>query len=80
MYHGKNHKLYIQERSEQVYQFVQNYLLEQGYAPSSKEIGISCKMTIASVQYHLARLKHKGRLDYQRGISRSIHILNSIPS
>ena len=51
------------DKSELILEFVSNFIQENGYAPSVREIGAGVGLrSTASVSYHLRALQDKGRL------------------
>lgn len=51
------------KKSEEILQFVDQYVQENGYAPSIREIGAAVGLrSTASVSYHLRQLESKGLL------------------
>ena len=51
------------DKSEQILEFVSNFIQENGYAPSVREIGAGVGLrSTASVSYHLRALQEKGLL------------------
>lgn len=61
---------------ENVYQFVRSYLHEHSYAPSLREIGAACDLSIPTVSLCLAWLEAQHRLRRSPGKARSIVLLD----
>ena len=61
---------------KEVYNTIKQYINENGYPPTVREIGEICGFTSpATVQYHLIRLEQQGYIQKQDGKSRAIKIL-----
>lgn len=64
-------------RAENVYQFIKNYHIRHGYAPSRREIGRGCKIaSISNVNAHLTKLVKEGRLEITAGVARGIRLVD----
>ncbi len=66
----------ITRRQRQVYDFIADFVQENGYSPSFEEIGVGLGLSsLATVHKHISNLENKGLLkrDYNR--SRSIDVL-----
>lgn len=61
---------------ENVYQFVRSYVQEHSYAPSLREIGAACDLSMPSVSLCLAWLETQGRVRRSAGKARSIVVLD----
>ncbi|MDI9497808.1 MAG: transcriptional repressor LexA [Bacillota bacterium] len=63
----------LQETSDRVYRFIVDYIDENGYAPSVRDIceGVGIGST-STVHAHLKRLEADGRLTYEAGKRRAI--------
>lgn len=61
---------------ERVYRFLMNFITENGYSPSVREI---CEATglssTASVSDHLMELELMGRIDMKRNAARTIRLV-----
>ncbi|MFN8006472.1 MAG: transcriptional repressor LexA [Terriglobia bacterium] len=71
----------LTKKQFQLFSFVQSFLEEEGYCPSIEEIGKSLGLSsTATVHKHLSNLEAKGYLRRERNRSRSIEILQALPS
>lgn len=62
-------------RQKQILDFITNFILERGYAPSVRDLADGCESSSSSVvQYHLNVLERDGYIHRDRGISRSIRV------
>lgn len=59
-----------------VYEFIQEYWLENGYAPSQNDIRKAVKCSIASIQNAFRTLKERGHIDWQKFEQRSVHLVD----
>ena len=64
------------ESKERIYSFLVNYLMENGYAPTVREIsmGISLNSTY-TVHYHLLKLEAEGRIELKQNLPRAIKLV-----
>ena len=59
------------DKSEKILEFVRQFTMENGYAPSVREIGAAVGLrSTASVSYHLQQLQAKGALNAAAGKGR----------
>ena len=66
-------------KAEEIMDYVNQFALENGYAPSVREIGAAVGLrSTASVSYHLAQLQEKGMLQGPGGKGRKRAIVASI--
>lgn len=67
----------LSSRQQNILKFVVDFIKENGYAPSVREVAKNCSISSPSiVQYHLNILKRKGYISRGRNISRSIDLAN----
>ena len=67
------------DKSEQILEFVSNFIQENGYAPSVREIGAGVGLrSTASVSYHLRALQEKGLLQGGESKGRKRAIATSV--
>lgn len=60
-------------KQQEILEFVCNFLSENGYAPTVREIGQAVGLrSTATVSYHLAQLQQKGQLTYAANKKRAI--------
>lgn len=60
---------------EKVYNFIVDYIQNNGYSPSIKEISIGTNLSsTSSVYYHLVKLKMMGKIDMKENIPRTISV------
>ena len=65
----------LDETSDLIFEYIDEYIRENGYAPSVRDIcdGVGVKST-STVHTHLKRLEHQGRLTYETGKRRAIKL------
>lgn len=60
-------------KQEEILQYIEQFMAENGYAPSVREIGGAVGLrSTASVSYHLTQLQTKGLLSFESGKKRAI--------
>ena len=65
----------LSPKRKQILDFITNFTLERGYAPSVRDLADGCDSSSSSVvQYHLNVLERDGYIHRDRGISRSIRV------
>ena len=66
----------LTEKQERLYETIRDYILENGYSPSIREL---CELigvrSSATIHYGLGILKRKGYIEYKPKRSRTIVIL-----
>ena len=69
----------MSNKAEEILEFINFTLKNDGYSPSVREIceAVNLKST-STVQYHLNKLEKKGVINKSEGKSRSLHLNNSI--
>ena len=69
----------MSKKAEEILEFINFTLKNDGYSPSVREIceAVNLKST-STVQYHLNKLEKKGVINKSEGKSRSLHLNNSI--
>ena len=69
----------MNNKSQEILEFINFTLKNDGYSPSVREIceAVNLKST-STVQYHLNKLEKKGVINKSEGKSRSLHLNNSI--
>ncbi len=69
------------KRQQEIYDYIQNYQMEHGFAPSQREIqghfGFSSQTTVAD---HLRLMEKKGCIDRQSGCARAITLAAEVIS
>lgn len=64
---------YIQKR---FYYSIKDFIEKNGYSPSYRELArLNGINSVATVNYHMKRLKDKGYIDYQEGRCRTVKII-----
>ncbi len=63
------------EISAQVYDFIQAYIDEHGFAPTQREIALGCYMSKTNIIRYLDRLEMQGRIIRIPGQPRSIRLV-----
>lgn len=67
------------DKATQIVDYVNRFVLENGYAPSVREIGAAVGLrSTASVSYHLSQLQEKGLLQAPAGKGRKRAIVASV--
>ncbi len=65
----------LSPKRKQILDFIINFTLERGYAPSVRDLADGCDSSSSSIiQYHLNDLERGGYIHRDRGISRSIRL------
>lgn len=62
----------MSKRTEQVYQFIKQYITANRLPPTRREIGRGCKLSTSVVTYHIHALQDAGRLNVMREKARGI--------
>ncbi|MDR2192231.1 MAG: transcriptional repressor LexA [Endomicrobium sp.] len=65
----------LTEKQQAVFDFIENFYLENGSMPTIREIASHFKITIGPVQKYLQVLEKKGRLSKKDSISRGLEII-----
>ena len=63
---------HVEQTLEALYDFIQNYIHENGYSPSLREISDGCYLGRSTVLRYLDKLEAKGRIVRTMGRARSI--------
>lgn len=65
----------LTKRQAQILEYIKNFISENNYAPSYREIGRHFNLTsTATIAEHIESLKAKGHLDHEENLARSIQI------
>jgi repressor LexA len=65
----------LTKRQKELYDFLENYIVERGYAPTLEEIGGHFALSsLATVHKHLANLEEKGLIRRRWNFSRAIEL------
>lgn len=62
------------EKEYQTYNAIKDYIWENNYSPSMRELASILNISVASVYYRLSTLKKKGFIDYKKNKSRTIKL------
>lgn len=66
----------IQKR---VYYIIKDFIEQKGYSPSFREIArLNGNNSVATVQYHLKRLRDKGYIEYSDKLSRTVKVIKEL--
>ncbi len=68
--------MHTEETSEDVYQFIRQYVAAHGYAPTIREISEGCFMSATNVIRYLDKLEAWGRISREPRKPRSISLLD----
>lgn len=64
---------------KRVYYIIKDFIEQKGYSPSFREIAaLNGNNSVATIQFHLKRLRNKGYIDYSDKLSRTITITKEI--
>lgn len=67
--------MYLTKKQREVYNFIRQFIDDNGYAPSFDEIGRALKLSsLATVHKHIANLEKKGAIKRSPNKSRSIEL------
>lgn len=67
--------MFLTKRQKQMYDYLEGYILEHGYAPTLEEIGRHFQLSsLATVHKHLANLEEKGLIKRKWNFSRAIEL------
>lgn len=62
-----------------VYHLIKDFIEEKGYSPSFRELAqLNGNCSIATIQYHLIRIREKGYINYSDNLSRTITIIKEV--
>ena len=65
-------------KQEEILQYIDQFVAENGYPPSVREIGAAVGLrSTASVSYHLNHLQTKGLVTYEAGNKRALSVPNA---
>ncbi len=65
-------------KQEEILQYIDQFVAENGYPPSVREIGAAVGLrSTASVSYHLNHLQTKGLVTYEAGKKRALSVPNA---
>ena len=67
------------ETAKLVYDFIAAFIEREGYAPSLREIGAGCYLSLGNVVRYLDKLEAWGLVTREPGKPRSIHLLERQP-
>ncbi len=66
----------MSEKSQQIFDFIQEYIALYGMAPTYREIGDACHLASTSqVRYYLDQLERIGRIRRRPGVARGVRVL-----
>lgn len=66
----------LTEKQLEILNIIKNYIAENGYSPSFREIGKIAKInSSATIWTHINNLKQKGYITYIKGTNRTIRVL-----
>ena len=64
---------------KRVYYIIKDFIEKNGYSPSFREIAaLNGNNSVATIQFHLKKLRNKGYIDYSDKLSRTITITKEI--
>ena len=63
------------ETKEKIYQFIVDYILENGFAPSIREMAQEVNICTSNVLHHLTMLEIEGRIKTKRNSPRAIKVI-----
>ena len=69
----------LSKRQEAILEFIGEFVLENGYPPTIREIGAACDISSTSVvNYNLNKLEREGLLTRDREVSRGLRLAESV--
>lgn len=71
---NRNLKKHGTEVREKIYQFIVDYIMENGFAPSIREISQKVNISTSNVLHHLTMLEIDGRIKTKPNSPRAIKI------
>lgn len=63
--------------TDEVYDFIADYVATHGYPPSTRDIASGCCLSRGGVTRYLDRLQMSGRIEREPGKARSIRLLET---
>jgi SOS-response transcriptional repressor LexA len=66
--------------SEIVYDYIQHYLDEYGFAPSIRDIALACQLGTTTVVHNLNKLEARGWISRQPRAARGLRLLKGVSS
>lgn len=64
-------------RTEAVYAFIRDYIEQEGYPPSLRDIARGCGLGLTTANYHLSRLVQLGLIRRASGQARSLRLVET---
>lgn len=64
----------ISESESLVLISISEFIKENDYSPSVRDIAYDLDKSVSTIHFHLKRLKEKGFIDYKEKVSRTIRI------
>ena len=65
------------EKQKRVYEAIEEYISENGYSPSVRNICEMLSLSTGTVHAHLVHLREKEYIKFEDGICRSIRIIKN---
>lgn len=66
----------VQQKVEQVYDFIVLHLAEHGDPPTLRKIGAACRISKTASSRYLDRLEQQGRIIREPGVARGIRLVD----
>ena len=63
------------EMKEKIYQFIVDYIMENGFAPSIREMAQAVNISVGRVAQHLMKLEIEGRIKVKENSPRAIKVI-----
>lgn len=63
------------ELREKIYRFIVDYIMENGFAPTTREIAQAVKISVGRVAQHLMKLEIEGRIKVKENSPRAIKVI-----
>ena len=60
---------------KKVYYSIKDFIQQKGYSPSFRELAKTNELCVATIYYHLRKLREKGLINYEDKKSRTLVIL-----
>lgn len=66
----------LTNRQAEVLAFIRNFIADEGYPPTLRDIGRHFGITVNAIICHLRALERKGHITRKAGMSRAIRVLH----
>jgi SOS-response transcriptional repressor LexA len=66
----------VQQKTEEVYAFIETHVAEYGDPPTLRKIGAACHISKTASSRYLDRLEQQGRIMREPGVARGIRLVD----